>query len=213
MPYTLRDMARDTIAVLDHLGIESAHVIGASMGGMIAQIVAAENPERVRTLGLIFTSTNEPFLPPPSPRVFDGLFSGPAKNASRADKIDFAVKFLRSINGRRYPIPESDLRRQAEAGFDRSHYPAGMVRQLAAVMGTGSLLRFTKQISCPTIVLHGTDDPLIRPQGGRAIARAIPHATLHLIDGWGHDLPSELIPALAKMLIKNAALADQPKSA
>lgn len=213
VPYTLRDMASDTIAVLDHLGIEAAHVVGASMGGMIAQIVAADYPERVLSLGLIFTSTNEPFLPPPSPRVFGGLFNGPAKNATREQKIAFSVKFLRSINGRRYPISESELRVQVETAYDRSHYPAGMVRQLAAVMGTGSLLRFAKRISCPTIVLHGTDDPLIRPQGGRAVARAIPQARLHLIDGWGHDLPNELIPAISGMLIKNAGSAGQTKSA
>ncbi len=203
VPYTLPDMARDTVGLLDHLGIESAHVVGASMGGMIAQIVAAEHPERVRTLGLVFTSTNEPFLPPPSPRCFDGLFRGPSGDASREEKIAFTVKFLSSLSGRKHRIPESDLFAQAETNFDRSHYPAGMVRQLAAVMGTGNLVRFSRRITCPTVVLHGTDDPLVRPQGGKAIARAIPHADLQLIDGWGHDLPATLIPEITGRLLAN----------
>lgn len=205
VPYTLVDMAKDAVGVLDHLGIESANVVGASMGGMIAQIVAAEHPDRVRTLSLVFTTTNEPFLPPPSARCFNALFGGPGAKAGRAERIDFSVRFMKSIGGRKYPLSDAQIQDEAEKNYERSYYPAGIVRQLAATIGTGSLVEYTKRIKSPTVILHGTDDPLVRPQGGKAIARRIPHARLHLIEGWGHNFPGELIPDIAAILLNNAA--------
>ena len=203
VPYTLHDMAADAIGLLDHLGIASAHVVGASMGGMIAQILADTYADRVSSLGLIFTSTNEPFLPPPSIQCMQGLFGGPGKDATREERIDFSVKFMRSTNGRRFRIADPDFYQEAEATYDRSYYPAGIIRQLSATIGTGSLVKHTRRISCPTVILHGTDDGLVRSQGSKAIAKRIPHARLHLIDGWGHNFPRELIPQITGHLLAN----------
>ena len=190
--YTLEDMADDAAALLDHLDIKTAHVIGASMGGMIAQIVAARFAERTKSLGVIFSSNNRAFLPPPAPRALLALIQGPPPDAPRDVIIDNAVRVSKVIGSPGYPMPDEDVRADAAESYDRNHNPWGVARQFSAILGSGSLLHHDRRIIAPTVVIHGRADKLMRPTGGRSIARAIQGARLVLIDGMGHDLPKEL---------------------
>ncbi len=189
--YTLEDMSDDAAALLDHLGIDRAHIVGGSMGGMIAQIVAARFPERTRTLGVIFSSNNQAGLPPPAPKQLRALLQRPA-DATRDAVVANAIRVARIIGSPGYPAPEERLRADAIEGYERAYYPAGIARHVAAVLGSGSLLHYDRRIKAPTVVIHGKADKLMRPSGGRAIARAIKGARLVLIDGMGHDLPEQL---------------------
>ncbi|MGE0214574.1 alpha/beta fold hydrolase [Mycolicibacterium sp.] len=190
-PYTLEDMADDAAALLDHLGIDAAHVVGGSMGGMIAQVFAARHQPRTKTLGVIFSSNNQAALPPPGLRQLAAILQ-PPKGSDRESVIQNAVRVSRIIGSPGYPASEERLRADAIEGYDRSYYPAGVGRHFAAILGSGSLRRYDRQITAPTVVIHGKADKLMRPSGGRAIARAIPHARLVLFDGMGHDLPEPL---------------------
>ncbi|HET8730609.1 MAG TPA: alpha/beta fold hydrolase [Moraxellaceae bacterium] len=203
-PYTLYDMAHDCIGLLDHLGIRKANVVGASMGGMIAQILAGNHPERVLSLGVIFSSTNQPLLPPPAPRAIGPLMKGPGKGASREQLIAHSKKLMRIIGSPDYPNPEHELEAFASMLYERSYHPAGVKRQFMAVLSSGSLRPVAKRISVPTVVIHGLDDVLVRPACGRAVARAIQGARLHLIPGMGHDLPKALWPLFVDLLCENA---------
>lgn len=189
--YTLEDMADDAAALLDHLDIDRAHVVGGSMGGMIAQVFAARHHPRTKTLGVIFSSNNQAALPPPGPRQLAAILQRP-KGSSRDEIVDNAVRVSRIIGSPGYPAALERLRTDAIEGFDRSYYPAGVGRHFAAILGSGSLRRYDRQITAPTVVIHGKADKLMRPSGGRAIARAIPGARLVLFDGMGHDLPEPL---------------------
>ena len=190
--YTLEDMADDAAAVLDHLGIDRAHIVGASMGGMIAQIFAARFRARTRSLGVIFSSNNQPFLPPPDPRALFAVLRGPAPNSPLDVIADYSVKVWRIIGSPRYPASEQRLRDDAIEAYERCYYPWGISRHFSAIIASGSLLRYDRQITVPTVVLHGRADKLQRPFGGRVVARAIRGARLVLIDGMGHDLPEQL---------------------
>lgn len=189
--YTLEDMSDDAAALLDHLGIDSAHVVGASMGGMIAQVFAARHPARIKTLGVIFSSNNQAVLPPPGPAQLLAVLQKP-KGTSRDAIIDNAVRVTKIIGSPGFPAPDDKVRADAIEGYDRSYYPAGVGRQFAAILGSGSLRRYDRRIAAPTVVIHGKADKLMRPSGGRAIARAIRNARLVLFDGMGHELPEPL---------------------
>jgi len=189
--YTLEDVADDAAALLDHLKIDTAHIVGASMGGMIAQVFAARHKVRTKTLAIIFSSNNQPLLPPPGPRQLLAILQKP-KDATREAIIDNAVRVSRITGSPGYPAAEERIRAEVIEGYDRSYYPAGVGRHFAAVLGSGSLLRYDRLVSVPTVVIHGKADKLMRPFGGRAIARAITGARLVLFDGMGHDLPREL---------------------
>jgi pimeloyl-ACP methyl ester carboxylesterase len=189
--YTLEDVADDAAALLDHLNIETAHIVGASMGGMIAQVFAARHQVRTRTLAIIFSSNNQPVLPPPGPKQLLAILQRP-KDSTREAIIDNAVRVTKIIGSPGYPAPEDRIRAEAIEGYDRSYYPAGVGRHFAAILGSGSLLHYDRQITAPTVVIHGKADKLMRPFGGRAIARAIKGARLVLFDGMGHELPREL---------------------
>jgi pimeloyl-ACP methyl ester carboxylesterase len=190
--YTLEDMADDAAAVLDHLGIDRAHIVGASMGGMIAQIFAARFRARTRSLGVIFSSNNQPFLPPPDPRALFAVLKGPAPNSPLDVIADYSVKVWRIIGSPRYPASEQRLRDDAIEAYERCYYPWGISRHFSAIIASGSLLRYDRQITAPTVVLHGRADRLQRPFGGRVVARAIRGGRLVLLDGMGHDLPEQL---------------------
>ncbi|MEZ0362584.1 alpha/beta fold hydrolase [Mycobacterium sp. pUA109] len=190
--YTLEDMADDGAAVLDHLGIDRAHIVGASMGGMIAQVFAARFARRTRSLAVIFSSNNQPFLPPPAPRALLAILTGPPPDSPREVIVDNAVRVTRIIGSPGYPAPEERIRAEAIESYERSFYPWGIARHFGAILGSGSLVRYDRQITAPTVVIHGRADKLMRPFGGRAVARAIPGARLVLIDGMGHELPEEL---------------------
>lgn len=189
--YTLEDMADDAAALLDHLDVDRAHVVGASMGGMIAQVFAARHKPRTQTLAIIFSSNNQPLLPPPGPRHLLAILQRP-KDSSREAVIENAIRVSRIIGSPGYPASEERLRADAIEGYDRSYYPAGIGRQFAAILGSGSLLPYNREITAPTVVLHGKADKLMRPFGGRAIAKAIKDARLVLFDGMGHELPEPL---------------------
>ena len=189
--YTLEDMADDAAALLDHLEIEGAHVVGASMGGMIAQIFAARHAHRTPTLAVIMSSNNQAFLPPPGLRQLKALLQKP-KDSSREAVVENAVRVSKIIGSPSYRQPEADMRADVREGYDRCYYPAGFARQFGAVLGSGSLLRYNQGTTAPTVVIHGKADRLMRPSGGRAVARGIPGARLVLYDGMGHDLPEPL---------------------
>jgi pimeloyl-ACP methyl ester carboxylesterase len=203
--YKLEDMADDAAAVLDQLGIERAHIVGASMGGMIAQIFAARFSERTRTLAVIFSSNNSALLPPPSPRALLALLKGPPPNAPREVIIDNAVRVGKIIGSPRYRVPDERARAEAAEGYDRNYYPQGVARHFAAVLGSGSLRRYNRETVAPTVVIHGRADKLMRPLGGRAVARAIDGARLVLFDGMGHDLPQQLWDQVIGVLMSNFA--------
>ncbi len=189
--YTLEDMADDTAALLDHLGLDRAHVVGGSMGGMIAQVFAARHAARTRSLGVIFSSNNRALLPPPGPRQLLALLQKPA-DTSRDAVIANTIRMTRIIGSPGFPVPEDKARADAIESYERSYCPAGVGRQFSAILGSGSLLPYNRQTSAPTVVIHGKADKLMRPSGGRAIARAIPGARLVLFDGMGHELPEPL---------------------
>jgi pimeloyl-ACP methyl ester carboxylesterase len=189
--YTLEDLADDAVALLDHLKIDTAHIVGASMGGMIAQVFAARHKARTTTLAIIFSSNNQPMLPPPGVKQLLAILQKP-KDATREGIVENAIRVTRITGSPGYPAPEERIRAEALEGYDRSYYPAGVGRHFAAILGSGSLLGYDRQIDVPTVVIHGKADRLMRPFGGRAIVRAIKGARLVLFDGMGHDLPREL---------------------
>ena len=205
--YTLEDMADDAAALLDHLDIKHAHIVGASMGGMIAQIFAARFAERTNSLGVIFSSNNSAFLPPPAPRALLALLKGPPPGSPREVIIDNAVRVTDIIGSPRYRKPEDQVRAEAAEGYDRNYYPQGVARHFAAVLGSGSLARYDRRIVAPTVVIHGRADKLMRPFGGRRVARAIDGARLVLFDGMGHDLPPQLWDRVIGVLTSTFATA------
>lgn len=202
-PYSLYDMANDCIGLLDHLGIRQAHVVGASMGGMIAQILAGKHGARVRSLGIFFSSNNQALLPPPAPSALAPLMKGPGAGATREQLIAHSKKLMRTIGSPEFPNPDAELEAFASMLLERAYHPAGVKRQFMAVLSSGSLRALDKAVRVPTVVIHGADDILVRPACGRAIARAIPGAELHLIAGMGHDLPRVLWPQFVQLLTAN----------
>ncbi len=190
--YRLEDMADDAAAVLDHLGIERAHIVGASMGGMIAQVFAARYAARTAGLGIIFSSNNSALLPPPAPRALLSLIRGPHPGSPREVIVENSVRVSKIIGSPAYMKSDEQLRADAIETYDRCFYPQGIGRHFGAILGSGSLKGYDAQITAPTVVIHGREDKLMRPAGGRAIARAIPGARLVLFDGMGHDLPQPL---------------------
>lgn len=190
--YKLEDMADDAAALLDHLGLDRAHVVGASMGGMIAQIFAARHSRRTNALGIIFSSNNSALLPPPAPRALLSLITGPSPNSPREVIVENSIRVGKIIGSPGYPISEAQARADAIEAYERAYYPQGIARHFGAVLGSGSLKRYDRRISAPTVVIHGRADKLMRPSGGRSIASAIPNARLVLFDGMAHDLPEAL---------------------
>ena len=203
VPYTLVDLADDVRGLLDHLGIERAHVVGASMGGMIAQVLAGSHPDRVRSLGLIMTSSGRPMSSIPKWRVIRLAFGAPGSDAPAEDRLANEVRNISIINGPNFLPPLEELRRRVEELTARSHYPQGMLRQFDAILGTGSLMRYTRRIAAPTVVIHGSDDPMVRPRNGRNVARAIAGARYVVVDGMGHDLPEPVWRPIVEALTEN----------
>jgi pimeloyl-ACP methyl ester carboxylesterase len=199
--YLLADMAADTAGLLDHLGIDSAHVAGASMGGMIAQQMAIDHPDRVRSLCSIMSTTGSRWLRLPRWRAFGALMAKPP--ASREGYVDQAVRTFKVIGSPAYPMDEPRFRAMVGRAYDRCFHPPGVARQLHAINCSGDRSRALRRLDVPAVVIHGTADPLVRLRGGKATARAIPGARLHLIDGMGHDLPRQLHGELAEVIDSN----------
>jgi pimeloyl-ACP methyl ester carboxylesterase len=204
-PYLLRDMADDTTGLMDHLGIAAAHVVGASMGGMIAQTVTIRRPERVRSLVSMMSTTGNRWLGVPAWRAFGTLFARPG--AGREAAIEHTVRIFRAIGSPSYPMDEPRLRELAGASYDRSHSRAGVARQLHAITASGDRTDALRKVRLPATVIHGDSDPLIRLAAGRATARAIPGTRLRVIEGMGHDLPRELWPTFTEEIAATAARA------
>lgn len=205
-PYSLSDMAADAAGLLEALDIEQAHVVGASMGGMIAQRVALEHPGRVLSLTSIMSTTGSSKVPAAKKEALQVLTQRP-KTQDKDTIVAHGVKILQTLSGGGYPQPEERYRRQADADFERSFYPAGMPRQLAAIMADGDRTKDLTRVSTPTLVLHGEDDPLVRCQGGHATAACIPGAELKTYPGMGHDFPLELIETIADDIARHARAA------
>ncbi|MBC7733499.1 MAG: alpha/beta hydrolase [Bacteriovorax sp.] len=193
-PYRVADMADDAAALLDALGIPAAHICGASMGGMIAQQLAARHPERVKSLTLIMTSSGSRRLPGPSMKVRSALISRPKDPKNLQSIIAHYVKLYRLIGSPGYPASEADLNERLGLSVRRSHRPQGAARQMVAIAADGNRTKLIERLRVPTQIIHGRQDPLVPVAAGIDLAAKIPGAKIDLIDGMGHDLPVELWP-------------------
>jgi pimeloyl-ACP methyl ester carboxylesterase len=192
--YGLPDLATDTVGLLDALGLDSVHVVGASMGGMIAQLVAVQAPERVRSLTSIMSTTGDPSVGAPAEAALAVLLAPAATDRDGA--VQRVIDTYRVIGSPGFEFDEPSVRDRAGLSFDRAYDPAGVARQLAAILTTHDRTHDLKWISVPTLVIHGSDDALVNVNGGRATAAAIPDAELLVVDGMGHDLPRAVWPEI-----------------
>lgn len=199
--YNLYDMAQDIHYLIEALQLDKVHIIGASMGGMIAQILAAKYPEKIATLGLLFTSNNQRFLPPPYPKQLMSLLYRP-KDTDETSVVYHSVKMFNILGSPGF-INQIEAQKTAQKLYQRNYYPLGALQHFWAILCTGSLLHLDKQIQQPTIVVHGSRDRLLPPAHGRAVAKAIKNAKFELIDGMGHDLPAYFIPKLVQIFIQH----------
>lgn len=201
-PYTVEDMANDAIGLLDVINIEKAHICGASMGGMIVQVIALNHPNRVLSLTSIMSTTGNPDLPQAKPEAMQVLLK--PSPTERDAYIKHSVKSWRILYGSGFPYPEDLFRERAAAAYDRSFYPQGMKRQMFAIMGADNRVPKLGSIKVPTLVIHGGDDPLVPVEGGKETAKSIPGAELLIIDGMGHSLPEPVWSQIVEAISKNA---------
>jgi pimeloyl-ACP methyl ester carboxylesterase len=193
-PYTLDDMALDALGLLDELEVDSAHICGASMGGMIVQAMALQAPERVRSVTSIMSSTGNPDLPPATDEAMAAMLSPAATN--REEAIERTLKVAAVIGSPDYPAPEDEARARAALSYDRSFYPEGVARQMAAVAAHGNRKPGLQALDLPALVIHGAADPLVPVAGGHDTHEALKGSKLLVIDGMGHDLPEPLWPEI-----------------
>ena len=204
VPYTLSDMAQDAIELLNHLGLESAHILGASMGGMIAQTLVIEHPERARSLISLFSVTGEMEYGAPTAEAAEVLLGPPPSD--RQAYIEASPKYG-VWQSKRY-FDEVAVKREAARAFDRSFYPEGSSRQLAAIYASGSRAEQLQKLQTPTLVIHGTDDTLLPPDGGKRTAELVPGSTFLLVADMGHDLPEPLLPLITGAMTAHMKLAE-----
>lgn len=197
LPYSMSDLGDDVVTLLDALGIARADIFGVSMGGFIAQHVAFSHPDRVATLTLVMTSTGNPDLPGPSPDAQALLARRSTGGNDRDALIEQGIFNATIIASPAYPPDPDALRRRVTAEIDRAHLPQGYVRQRAAILADGDRRARVKRITAPTLVIHGTDDPLVPHQGGEDLTALIPGAELKLFPGMGHEIPEALVPVIA----------------
>ncbi len=205
-PYITDDMAADVIGLMDALEISQAHVMGISMGGMIAQVVAAQNSDRVLSLASIMSSSGAPGLPGATPEA-QAMMITPPPSTDRETVVRHSVAGHRVVESPAYPEPDDFLFEVFGRGFDRSYYPEGATRQMAAVIAGGDRSDLLKTISVPTLVIHGDADPLVPLACGQDTAEKIPGATLKVIEGMGHDVPRALMPKWIEFIVANAGRA------
>ena len=208
VPYVLSDMAADAAGMIDALGFGPTHVVGASMGGMIAQMVAAEHPQKVASLTSIMSTTGNPGLPPAKPEALARLSDrGPDPREDLAGFLDHAVTGAQIMAGKGNPIDEAAQRVISETTFRRAFYPVGFSRQYAAIIASGDRRAALATIKAPTVVIHGIDDPLVPITGGRDTAAVVPGAEMHEVAGMGHNLPRALIPHICDLIDRAVARA------
>ncbi len=203
VPYTLGDMADDGAGLLDALGIEKAHIVGASMGGMIAQHVAARHANKALSLTSIFSTTGNPKVPPATKEAMKVLVTRPASTEEEA-LVAHGMKLQRTIGSPGYPADADRLRERVTENVRRSVYLEGPTRHLSAIVADGDRREMLRSVTVPTLVLHGEDDPLVRVEGGRDTAASIPGAKIKTFPGWGHDLPMEMVDTIADEIATHA---------
>ncbi|MEX1669915.1 alpha/beta fold hydrolase [Zhongshania guokunii] len=199
-PYTLDDMCADAVGLLAALNIERAHIVGASMGGMIGQLMAINYPERVVSLVSMMSSSGYGGI---KPAVLMHLLKKP--KAHRVAQINHSLKTWQLIASPEFGDPEPQLRARIQAAYERNHYPEGRARQLAAIVASGSRKKYLAKITAPTLVIHGDKDPMLSLSGARDTAQRIPNARLEIIAGMGHDLPAALLDNLADLVLNHVA--------
>ncbi|QQS24417.1 MAG: alpha/beta hydrolase [Actinomycetota bacterium] len=204
LPYTLSDMAADAVGLLDHLGIDRAHIAGASMGGMIVQQMAIEHPTRVRSMTSIMSTTGEPGFGSPMPEAAQVLLAPPPEG--RDDYVESSVKY--SVWQSKRWFDPVEVKALAARSYDRSFYPEGAQRQLGAIYATGSRAAGLAKLEVPTLVIHGRDDTLIAPSGGERTAELVPRSSLLMLADMGHDIPQPLWPTVTGAIAAHAKLAD-----
>jgi len=209
VPYLLSDMAADAAGLMDALEIERAHIVGASMGGMIAQMLAAEHPHRVLSLTSIMSSTGNPALPPAKPEAMERLTNrGPDPQEDLEAFLDHGVAGSKVMAGPNpYPTDDAELKEALRADYHRSFYPVGFARQMAAIVASGDRRKALGGITAPTVVIHGADDPLVPLAGGEDTAANIPDAELHVLPRMGHNVPKPLIGQLCDLIERATARA------
>ena len=205
--YRLEDMAQDTVGLMDALGIERAHVVGASMGGMIAQVLAARFPARVLSLTSIMSTSGNRKVSRPKKRALQILLERPPASATTEQIVAHLVNVFTAIGSPDYPIPRPELHARIARWVRRAYEPAGTARQLVAIIASGDRRRLLRGIAVPTLVIHGADDPLVPLEAGRDTAHAVPGAELLVIDGMGHDLPDYALPTLADAIARHCTTA------
>lgn len=206
LPYTLLDMAKDAVGLLDALHIGQAHIVGASMGGAIAQLVAIHFPERVLSLTSVMASSGNPALPPGDPEVLQIMGSPPPQTQQIDSMVNYLFNIYKAISSPGYPTPDSVLKERALRNIQRSWYPAGNARHAAAVLLGDNCDRREqlKHIALPTVIFHGESDPVVHVAAANELAATIPHAKLITIPSMGHDLPDALIPTLREAIVMAA---------
>ncbi len=202
VPYLLRDMAKDCVGLFDALGIKKAHIVGASMGGMITQELLIHHPDRILTATSIMSTTGDPSLPQPTPEAMTALMTPVPQE--RDKYLDHSVGTWRILSGDVFPFHEAEVRESAARAYDRGLNPAGMARQMAAIFASGSRREPLKQVKVPTLVIHGEADPLVPLAAGEDTAVHIPNAELLIIEGMGHGLPIETWPQIIEGIANHA---------
>lgn len=199
--YTLHDMAADAKAFIKHLDLANPNVLGISMGGMIAQLIAADAEVGTHTLTLMMTSDNHPKLPMPDLNTLWRLNGSGIRGHDLEAALKRGTAFWECVGSPAYPTPKDRITQRIARDFQRSYRPQGIMRQMRSIMATGSLEKWCRKINAPTLILHGSDDPLVKIKAAHRLKDNIPHATLNVIPGWGHDLPLTLMPKFAHKII------------
>src|SRR3954467_8994194 len=199
--YLLDDMADDAAGLLDALGIPAAHIVGASMGGMIAQLVATRHPDKTLSLCSIMSTTGDTSVGQPTPEAMAPLLAPPPQN--REEAMERGVAATKIIGSPVYPADPDEVRARSARAYDRCAYPEGVARQLVAILGSPDRTPALASVDVPTVVIHGDADPLVTPSGGEATAKAIPGAELRVMPGMAHDLPKPLWPEIVGAIVGN----------